>query len=143
MDKESIKAAGLLAAIAESNYHLACFADVLRQSEDVLKVSLDFECSRNSNYFDYGRSGSPYLFDWYVDFTLVGGRSLAIFIEMSWDESTWILESRLETSGENGPVSLVDGPDRRASSIDDLIEALSTDTTGIIEAAKRILEETP
>ena len=135
MDQESLKAASVLAAIANSNYQMSCFADGLRQSKDVAKVSVDLECARNSNYFDYG-IGSPYLFNWYVDITLADDRSFAVIIELFWNDDEWFVESRIETPGENGPHSLVEIPECHAIGIEDLIEALTDSTTYIIKAAK-------
>ena len=139
MDRESLKAAGLLAAIAESNYQMACFADTVRRSAAGASVSSDFECSKNSAYFDYGSGSSPYLFDWYVDVSFADGRAFAVIIELSWDDARWLVESRIEVPGELGPRSLFESPDYYASSIDELNSALSTATTEIIEAAKKAM----
>jgi hypothetical protein len=133
MDEESIKAAKLLAAIAESNYGIFRFAEAAKKTNRVEGISHDFECSRNSNYFDYG-TGSPYLFDWYVEMNVIDGRVITLIIELLWDDQKWLVQSRLETPGESGSIPLVDFPERGAETVEDLIELLKTATTELIEA---------
>ena len=134
MDEASIRAAKLLTGIAESNYEMSRLANELRRNKNIAEVSVDFECSRNSNYFDYG-TGSPYLFNWYLDASLADGRSLAAIVELFWDDQKWMVESRIETPGDNGPISVFEPPDREANNIDDLVQILTTATAEVIKAA--------
>jgi len=140
MDKESTQAANLLGAIAESNYKLSCFADHLRKTADPAEISLDFECSRNSNYFDYG-TGSPYLFNWYIDARFRSGRSLAVIIDLFWTDQKWFVDSRVETSGDNAPIPLISLPEHEAASIAEFIEVLELVTTEILDGAKHLIQE--
>lgn len=137
MDEASIRATKLLTGIAESNYEMSRFANELRQNKNIAEVSVDFECSRNSNFFDYG-TGSPYLFNWYVDASLADGRSLAAIIELFWDDQKWLVESRIEASGDNEAIPVFEPPDREADNIDDLVQILTRATAEVIKAAKEL-----
>lgn len=134
MDTASKQAARLLGAIVESKHKLFLMADNLRSRPNVGKVAHDFECYRNFSYFEFG-SGSAYIFDWYVDIELQNGNSIWWKLELLWDESKWIVESRIEAPGDHGPNTLKEFASREAETIDDLIIQLEKATSELVDSA--------
>jgi hypothetical protein len=135
MNDESKQATRLLGAIAESNHGFLTLANDLRSRPDVANVSYDFECRRNDNYFEFG-TGPAYAFDWYVDVSLRNGNSIWWELNVYWDASHWVIETRVEVPGEHGPNTLEEFPDRRAETIDEFIDQLGEATSELIASAR-------
>ena len=137
MDTNSKAATKVLAAIAESNSSTMVMVRRLEAMTEVENVSFDFECSKNQAYLEFGVS-SPYLFNWYVDVSLKNGNSILWKLDVSWDESNWIIEASVELPGEYGPNTLREFPDRVAETIDEFVVQLAGATSELLESANLI-----
>lgn len=91
---------------------------------------------RGANYFEFG-VGSPYYFGWYVDISLRNDKSIWWTLTFYWNETSWIIESRIEP-GDDGPVILVAIPDRRAETIDAFVVELGEATSELVASAKTL-----
>ncbi len=107
--------------------------DGLRKKLNVRHISYDFECSRNAAHFEYGWD-TPYLYSWYVEIELMDGRPITFIVQLHWNEQSWCTQSCIETSGETAPTVLVSFPDRKADTIDEVVDALSTLTSELVDA---------
>jgi hypothetical protein len=134
MDSESRRATKVLAALAESNARSLNLVHHFRSMPEVKNVSFDFGCYRNQSHVSSG-TGSPYIFNWYVDVELRNGNGIWWALDIQWDEDKWIIESRVELPSDYRPNIIKQFPDRFAETIDDFITQLDEATAELIDSA--------
>jgi hypothetical protein len=134
MDNGSKQATKVLAAIAESNSRFLELANNMKSRPEVNKVSHDFECQRSYNHSEFGTEPA-YVFDWYVDVELHNNKSVWWVMDVYWDESTWVIKSRVEVPGDNGPKTLTEFADKQAETINEFVAQLQIATSEVVESA--------
>ena len=137
MDSESRQATRVLAALAESSGSSMTLVRRFQAMPEVEKVSFDFDCYRLQSYQEFG-TGSPYTFQWYVDVALKNGNAIWWALDVEWDESKWIVGSRVELPGEYGPNILRRFPDRHAETVDGFVRQLAEATAELLASAALI-----
>ena len=105
---------------------------------EVKEVSFDFDCYRNQSYWEYGRVGSPYIFNWYVDVALKNGNAIWWALDVQWDDANWIIESGVWIPGRHSSSLLKEFPDRAAETVDAFIKQLDEATTQLLSSADLI-----
>lgn len=140
MDRDSEQVTRVLSALIETNHEIFNLSETLSARREVVKVSHAFQWSRNHAHSEFG-VGPPYLLDWYVDAELVTGRSLVWVLELSWPDGQWEIESRIETTGDDGLQVLQEFPGRSAQSVADLVNQLQMATSGLAGTYDKILRE--
>ena len=137
MDSESKSATRILAALAESSSKSMTLVHHLQSMPEVEEVYFDFDCYKNQSYWEFG-SGSPYVFDWYVDVALKNGNAIWWMLDVQWDEKRWIIKSGVELPGKYGSNTLKGFPDRFAETIDEFIVQLNEATSQLLASADLI-----
>ena len=132
MDQASEQVTKVLSALIETNHEIFKLAKRLSARQEVVKVADAFQWSRNHAHSEFG-VGSPYLLDWYVDAELATGRSLVWILELTWPDGLWTIESRVETTGDDGLQPLQEFPTRTAESVAELINELQVARTELAD----------
>jgi hypothetical protein len=137
MDSESKQATRVLAALAENSNRSMALVHRFQAMPEVEQVSFDFECFKNHSYWEFG-TGSPYIYQWYVDVALKNGNAIWWAIDIEWDVDKWIVESRVELPSDRSPIILKRFPDRHAETVDEFVRQLAEATTQLLDSAALI-----
>jgi hypothetical protein len=123
MDAESKSAVQLLEAVAASTNQFVGFAQRLQSSARVVSAVYGIDCRR----LDTG----PFLVE-YVDVELQNGMAVAWWLELNWNETKWMIESRVLMNDEQGQDVLKEFPSREAETLGDCINHLFAATSDLI-----------
>jgi hypothetical protein len=74
----------------------------------------------------------------YADVELQSGRSVGFWLEFRHSEGSWIVESSVRRSGEDGEDELISLPTRFAVEDDELVEELDGASAALVAAAEQL-----
>ena len=77
----------------------------------------------------------------YVDATLRNGKGICWWLEVTWDENTWLVESRVTLSNliiDEGTTDLIRFKDKKAETADEFIILLEEATLELVQSADSV-----
>jgi hypothetical protein len=126
MDAESKSAIKLLEAIAANSAQFAMLARYLRDRPSVIRVIEGLECRRLET--------GTFLAE-YVDVELQNGKAVAWWLEVSWNEAQWAIESRITVNDAQGQDVIREFEKRTAETLDECINQLLKATSDLVSDA--------
>ena len=132
MDITSKQAKRVLEAIASSHETLIDLSVKLRLRPEVTDVLQDV-------YLRRYESGPTV--EGYVDAKLRNGKAICWWLELTWDENTWLVESRVMISNliiDEGSSDLIRFKDKAADTLDEFIAVLEAATLELVQSADSI-----
>lgn len=115
MDIESKLVIEFLEVIATSNEKLISLSETLRSHPTVVRVLRSFDCR-------YYRTGV--MLEWYVDAELQNGYGMCWWVDVSWAETNWIIESKILINRDQNQEVLKEFSDKFPETLKDLISQL-------------------
>ena len=132
MDGQSQPAKRVLDAIALSHETLIALAVKLRFHPEVTDVLQEVDLRRYE--------ASPTVEE-YVDAKLRNGKGISWWLEVNWDENTWVVETHVSVSNlivDEGSNYLIRFKDKKAETLDEFIAVLEEATLELVQSADSI-----
>jgi hypothetical protein len=129
MDAESKQVIGLLEAVATSNEKLISLSQTLRSHPAVVRVLRGFDC----RYYQTG-----VMLEWYVDAELQNGYGMCWWVDVSWTEINWIIESRISINRDQNQEVLKEFPGKSPETLDELINQLKETISALADPSTNI-----
>jgi hypothetical protein len=60
-------------------------------------------------------------------------------MDLYWDETNWVIESRVEVPGDHGPKTLKEFPDKHAETVNEFIAQLQAVTSEVVDSADTLI----
>jgi hypothetical protein len=115
MDTDSQRAIEILEAIASSNAKLTNLAQLLQGSHEVIRVVNSLECRKY-------QTGS--MLEGFVDVELRNGNALCWNLEISWNDESWKIDTRILINDPKGQITVHKFNDRTANTMKEFLELL-------------------
>jgi hypothetical protein len=132
VDNQSKQAQRVLEAIALSHETLIDLSVKLRFRPEVTDVLQDVYLRR----YEAGPT-----VEGYVDATLRNGKGICWWLEISWNENTWLVESHVAVSNliiDEGSNYLIRFKDKKAETLDGFVIVLEEATLELVQSADSI-----
>lgn len=133
MDTESKVVVKFLEALASSKHQFAELAQRLRSRPNITRVLHSLECLQYETHVSL---------EGYVDIELSSGKAVALWLEVTWNDKQWTIESRVLLN-DNQPQSVQEVirefPDRTSETLDDCIKQLLQATSDLVNSADPII----
>jgi hypothetical protein len=115
MDTDSKRAIEFLEAIASSNAKLTNLAQLLQGSHEVIRVVNSLECRKY-------QTGS--MLEGFVDVELRNGNALCWNLEVSWNDESWKIDTRILINDPKGQITAHKFNDRTTNTMKEFLELL-------------------
>jgi hypothetical protein len=126
MNAESIQAAKLLEALAANNEELIELSCRLRAKPDVVEAVHGFSCRK---YL----SGA--VIEGYVEVKVTSGNSVCWWLDVSWDEDEFKIETSVLKQTDNGQEVIHQFPGRTAETVSEFISELDGAISELVHSA--------
>lgn len=134
MDTESKAIVKFLEALAGSKHQFTELAQRLRSQPNITRVLHSLECLQYKAHVSL---------EGYIDIELSNGKALAWWLEVTWNEKQWTIESRVLLN-DNQPQSVQEiireFPDRTSETVDECIRHLLQATSDLVNSADSIID---
>jgi hypothetical protein len=129
MDEIGTEIRRVLESLAKCNEMLVGLAQKLRQTAGTVDVRRGFELRAYQ---------SGVLLEGYVEAELESSKVLCGWIESSWNEQSWLVETSVLLNDETGQRTYHKFEDRTPSTVDDLVQQLQDAVSDLISFFARI-----
>jgi hypothetical protein len=129
IDVDSKQAIGLLEAVATSNEKLISLSETLQSHPAVVRALRGFDC----RYYQTG-----VMVELYVDAELQNGYAMSWWVDLSWTETNWIIESKILINRDQGQEVLKEFPDKSPETLKDLIDQLKETISTLADPSTNI-----
>jgi len=123
MDTQSQYATKLLKVMATNHRRFDDFARQLRSRSEVSSVVSSLHPQQYS---------VESMLECYVDAELVNGKAICWWLEVTWDNTTWHIETRVLVNDEQGQYTIKEFPDRATETFDGFLEQFTQATVELL-----------
>jgi hypothetical protein len=130
MDVESKHTVRFLKTLAHIKQQFVELAQKLRTRPDVTQVLHSLECLKNQ---------MQDMVEGYIDIELNNGKSIALWLEINWDDEQWVIESCVllnDNQSQSVQEVMREFPDRIAETLEECIEQLLQATSDLVNSAE-------